>query len=77
MSRCSVVYGLATQISDVIGHGCTQTCLAVKQKGGYNSPYYFGPLYETRELAEKNMESCETIVELVVVQDPYEDEIDG
>ena len=66
INKTIVVYGLATQISDVIGHGCTQTCLAIKQQGGYSGPYYFGQLYATKDLAEKNKGICEIVVELEI-----------
>lgn len=69
MSYYKTVYALATEVSDIIGHGCTPRCLAVKQKGGYAEDYYWGPLYATKELAEENKGICQTVVELKIVSE--------
>lgn len=62
----SSIYGLARKTTDIIGHGCTQTCLAIQQRGGYSKPYYFGSLYTTREAAEANKLSGEEVVVLTL-----------
>lgn len=67
MGEQQKVYGLAVLVEGHSGHGYRDDCLAVKQKGGWGKPYYFGPLYATEKAAEAAKHYNETVVELTLI----------